>query len=297
MTIRKTENHDFNRPKMSTRRRATVFVEGPTDKVLWKRFFSRNHCKLERVDGKTIVMSRLRSVEKRHERGFAGIIDADYSLISNDNELETPNLLYDNSFPDLETILVNSEALQTVISNNLLLDDSDKVESFTHILCRESHCLAMEFGYYRWLEHRHNFGLPCNAIIERQTNAIVNLRLRKLNHIEVARLLTQRNNRVTQNQLEKEVNKLRSIQPPSTVQLCRGKDILEFMAHILPSLFKELFHKKLPQKKRTMLKADPIATQLRGAYHESDFKDTSLFGCIQNWESANMPYKILKPEI
>ncbi len=295
-TIPKTENYEFVRPKMSTRKRTTVFVEGPTDKVLWKRFFSKNYCKLERVDNKPKVMSRLRSSQERKECGFAGIVDADYWLISNAKELKTANLLYDSCFPDAETILVHSAALKIVIANNLLLDDLDAMDVFTQTLREESCQLAMEYGFYRWLEHCHDLGLPCNATIEQKTNKIVNLPSRRINHAEITSLLTVKNVKIGSKQLQRKVDDLRRKRPPNTVQLCRGKDILIFMAHILPSLYKEVFHRQLSKRKRPMLKADPIATQLRGAYHESDFKATSLFSSICNWEDSNCRFTILDPK-
>ena len=294
MTIRRTENYEFNRPKMSTQRRTTVYVEGRTDKVVFDRFVLTQRCKLERVDGKPKLMSILRSSHRRNEKGFAGIVDADYWLISNAQELATENLLYDSSFPDMETILLNSPALNAVISNILLMDNTRAVEDFVNRLSETGHRIAMEYGYFRWLEHCRQYGLPCNGVIERRIDKLVDLQTYRLRSRSAANLLSGNEDRVTPSQLLEEVDKLRRKQPADTILLCRGKDIVRFIAYILPSLFQERFGKTLSKAKRDQLKAESLSTQLRLVYDEMYFKDTSLRERICQWQEDNSPYRILR---
>ena len=128
-----------------------VMVEGKTDEVLWEEFRSREDCTVYPVNGKDRVVAALDIIRKRDSRGVAGIVDADYWLITQAAELGTANLLYDDCCPDMEMILLCSPALKKVLRHELPDEDIAAAHDFADLLNRESRRLAAEIGYFRWL--------------------------------------------------------------------------------------------------------------------------------------------------
>ncbi len=110
----------------------------------------------------------------------------------------------------------------------------------------------------------------------------------------VAARLTGGRPDILSDDLLSQVDDLRQRYPPDNVQLCRGKVVIAIMAHILPALYESRFGEALPDSAREIFQEKRLAKELRKAYEYIYFKSTSLFGCIQNWESSNSPYKVLK---
>ena len=271
-----------------------VMVEGKTDEVLWEEFRSREDCTIYPVNGKDRVVAALDIVNKRDSRAVAGIVDADYWLITEADELGADNLLYDDRCPDIETLLLSSPALKKVLRNELYNCDIEKIHELADRLKSEGLRLAMEYGYFRLLNHLNCYGLKCNAIALAEVIDIDSLELdRKL----VASRLTGDKPGLASDELLRQVEELRQRYPPDNLQLCRGKDVVAIMAHILPSLFRTKFGEDLPPDAERAFGEKALSTRLRSAYEFGYFKQTSLFDCIQHWETKNCPYKILKPEI
>lgn len=271
-----------------------VMVEGKTDQVFWEEYRSKEDCTIYPVYGKDRVVATLDITNKRGSRGVAGVVDADYWLITEADELGADNLLYDDRCPDIETLLLSSPALKKVLRNELYNCDIEKIHELADRLKSEGLRLAMEYGYFRLLNHVNCYGLKCNAIALAEIIDIDSLELdRKL----VARRLTGDKPGLAGGELLRQVEDLRQRYPPDILQLCRGKDVVVIMAHILPSLFKTQFGEDLPPDAERAFGEKALSTRLRSAYEFGYFKQTSLFDCIQEWENANCPYKILKLEI
>lgn len=266
-----------------------VMVEGKTDEVLWEEFRSIQDCTIYPVNGKDRVVAALDIVKKRESRGVAGIVDADYWLITDADELGTDNLLYDDCCPDMEMILLSSPALKKVLRHELP-EDIDAAHDFAEGLSRESQRLAAEIGYFRWLNEVEQYGLSFKTL---RVTDFVDSNALTLDCDWLARRLAEGRDGITSEALLCEVAKLRELEPPG-VQLCRGKDVIAIMARIMPALFEAHFGEAPPDSAREIFQEKRLAKELRKAYEFIYFKDTSLFGCIQNWESANCPYKILK---
>ena len=92
-------------------------------------------------------------------------MDADYWLITESDELSTENLLYDGCHPDMESILLSSPAMKKVLRNNLSNFDIEKIHALADTVDCEAQRLAMEFGYFRLLNHIEDSAVSkCNAI-------------------------------------------------------------------------------------------------------------------------------------
>lgn len=271
-----------------------VMVEGRTDLVLWEEFRAKDDCTLYPTQGKDKIIAALQVTRKRDMRGVAGIVDADYWLITDADELGAENLLYDDCCPDMELILLCSPALKKVLRNELTNYEIDAMHELADKLTSEALRLAMEYGYFRWLNECCDYGLACNDI--RLAKAIDADAL-TFDRDWVALRLAEGRNSVTSEQLLEETAELREKCPPETILLCRGKDVLAIMALILPRLFESRFGHELPANAAALRDASQLAKELRKTYEYMYFRDTSLFGCIRAWERANREYKILKPEL
>ncbi|MCY3864025.1 MAG: DUF4435 domain-containing protein [Chloroflexi bacterium] len=273
-----------------------ALVEGKTDEVLWEEFRSREDCTLIPAQGKDKILAALEVTEARDMRGVAGIVDLDYWLITKADELGTDNLLYDDCCPDMELIVLCSPALKKVLRNELYSFDFDieEVHEFAGKLACEALRLAMEFGYFRLLNYLNCYGLHCNSICFEE---VIDSDTLELDRELVASKLAGGKPEMTGADLLRQVDDLREKYPPDSIQLCRGKDVVAIMAYILPNLFQSVFEEALPLEAMTAFRAKALSNKLRSSYDSAYFKGTSLFGCIRLWESANKPYRILKPDI
>ena len=270
-----------------------VMIEGETDRAALEQFVAGN-CNLFPSKGKDNILFALRSSGFTDVPGIAGIIDLDYTLICDSYERDMPNLLYDDYCPDMESLLLNSPALKKVLRHTFDDITIDEIRDFAVELTNAALGLAMEFGYFRWLNHCRDYGLACNQI---RFDEVVDAESLALDCRWVARRLAESNESVTGEQLVEETAELRAKCPPETIQLCRGKDVLAIMALVLPRLYESRFGSALPASAKMLTDKIQLAKELRKAYEYLYFRDTSLFSCIRAWEESNSPYEILKPEI
>ena len=268
-----------------------VMVEGKTDRALWTEFMPAQHSYVVYADGKTDIVDALNSPAMRGINGIAGIVDADYWLITEADELGTENLLYDDCRPDAESILLNSPALNKVLRNNLYNFDVDQVHAFAEKLTRDAQRLAIEFGYVRLVNHVKDYGLRCNAI---EFEYFVNEKDLTLDCEGIAERLTADKAWLSSDDLLKEVEAKRKLHSPDDPQLCRGKDMVAILAYLLPTRFKTEFGEDLPGDTRAALHERALSIRLRSAYDSEYFQQTSLFNCIRQWESQNTPYRIIR---
>lgn len=263
-----------------------VMVEGVTDRALWAEYAD---CDPIPTQGKELILDALNSYMLREAQGIAGIIDLDYTLISQTYQRDMPNLLYDAHCPDMEMILLSSPALKKVLRHELP-EDIDAAHDFADRLSRESQRLAAEIGFFRWLNEVEQYGLNFKAL---KVQDFVDNNALTLDCEWLARRLAEACDGLSSEALLREVDKLRQQDPPET-QLCRGKDVIAIMVRIMPALFESHFGEAPPDSAREIFQERRLAKELRKAYEYIYFKGTSLFGCIQNWESVNCPYRILK---
>ena len=263
-----------------------VMVEGNTDRALWTEY-AADGCLLRPAKGKDIIIDVLKTPFVCGLKGIAGIIDSDYWLITGADELGTDNLLYDDCCPDMESLLLKSDALRKVLRHSIDADDIQQLHDFADKLKKEAQRLAMEFGYFRLLNHLNDYGLRCNSI---RFENVIDSNTLQLDEELVASKLAGEKPGLTSEKLLKEVDELKQAYPPENAQLCRGKDVIAVMAITMPILFKSEFGDDLSAS----INERELSRNLRLAYEFSYFKDTSLFSCICDWQSQNRPYRIIR---
>ena len=271
-----------------------VMVEGKTDEVLWEEYRSRDDCTLYPAYGKDKIIDALDVARRRDMRGVAGIVDADYWLITEADVLGTENLLYDGCCPDMESLLLCSPALKKVLRNNLYNYDVNEVHAFAEKLAAAARRIAAEFGYFRLLNHLKDLWLRCNSICFEDVIDCDNFMLdRQL----VASKLAGGKAGLNAEDLLEQIEELKQVYAADNPKLCRGKDMVAIAAHLLPKLFQQEFGDGTSIETLPSTRAKTLSKDLRIAYEFGYFLQTSLYSCIRSWESANAPYKILKPDI
>ena len=270
-----------------------VMVEGKTDEVLWEEYKNKK-CFLypvPRGKGKDVIIDALKNPMLRGLPGIAAIVDADYWLITQPDELHIANLLYDDCCPDMELILLNSPALKKGLRHTFYKYEIEQIHEFAEKLKEETLRLAAELGYFRLLNHIENYGL--NFKTYRLKDFIDRYTL-ELDQDLFARRLAEHKPWISSEALLQEIEELRKEYPQEeyNIQLCRGKDALDIMAVILSPLFESQFGDDLPQSILNM----ELTGNLRMSYEYGYFEKTSLFSSIREWESNNVPFRIIRQE-
>lgn len=273
--------------RMMDKRKTFVMVEGKTDRALWTEYMT--DCALFPTRGKDVIIDALKTPMLRGLSGIAAIVDSDYWLICQADELSTDNLLYDDCCPDMESILLNSPALKKTLRHTFSDYEIEQIHEFAERLKEESLRLAAELGYFRLLNHIEDYGLKFKEI--HFAEFIDEL---KLDRDWIARRLAENERGISREALLEEIEELRKEYPQEeyNTQLCRGKDVLDIMAVILPTLFKSQFGDDLLHS----MNDRELTGNLRMSYEYGYFEKTSLFSCIREWESNNPPYRIIRQE-
>ena len=278
-----------------------VMVEGKTDEVLWEEFRSREGCTLYPAQGKDKIIAALEVTMKRRMNGIAGIVDADYWLITEADELGTENLLYDRCFPDMESLLLNSDALKKLLRNHLYRFDIEieKVHDFAEKLRTEAQRLASEFGYFRLVNYVGDYGVSFKEIWKKYRHGdfiLMRENTQEFNREDFCVKLKEICPHVSGFDLLTEVEQFSQQYPPGEIQLCQGHDFVATLAYLLPILFKFEFNEDLSESMKIAFEDRLLSASLRSAYDYGYFRETALFDCIQEWEDKNSPYRILKTE-
>lgn len=261
-----------------------VLVEGSDDFRVWTKF-KAHLCKIVIADGKDKLLAKLRFFNTRypHWKNVAAIADPDLWLIENADELDTENLLYDD-MPSLELTLVTSPALETVLLNTLPVDVA---ASYGKQLRKTALRLATEYGYFRLLDYRHReYNLSFNQV---SFDAVMDSESLEFDNVRIAASLVKYSVLSASLLLDRITELRRQVAPD--IRLCRGHDVLDIMACLMSR------DSDLSGKARVQTRSGELSRALRMAYEFVDFVKTALYGRIQEWESANCPYKILKPDI
>ncbi len=291
-----------------------VMVEGGADEDLWQKFTSKEDCELFVADGKYNITEALDIINGEELDGVAGIVDADYELITESEKLRQDNLLYDECYPNAELMILDSAALTDVLKTKFHIDDDPDIQKLADLLQSEAERLAMEFGYFRllndcnryyisfkdfWKSRQYDYGKFIDA------EDIDSIRFRRdCFAIQLAKFHNAGRKRgqdhwIEHGELLAGVAKLKEIDRYKTpnIQLCQGHDTVAIIAYLLPIMFKSVFGHDLPSNFYEFRHRLKLEENLRNNYKEEEFVTTTLCDAIKNWESANCPYKILKPEI
>jgi len=272
-------------------RHSLVLVEGQSDEALWTEY-KADRCSLIPAGNKEKAVKALDLANSKTKlQGVAALVDPDYWLVEQSGMLEIENLLFDDS-PDMESMIINSPALEKVMRHTFLNIDTDEIHEFTYTLRDESFRLAIEFGYFRLLDARHReFNLMLRRVADKFPK-FVNEETLEFRIDDVAAALLEETSVLKVSELLSRVEALKAQNLQSMI-LCRGKDAIALMAFLLPLHYRRRYKNDISQKARKQTTGNELARALRMAFEYAHFLMTQLYGRIRAWEGSNTPYKIL----
>jgi hypothetical protein len=259
-------------------------VEGDHDVRLFNRFFDVLNCRAISSNGLSVVgiVQRLNST---NTAGVLGIIDADFKHLSNEKSPANNILLTD--FHDIEIMILDSTAFKRYLTE---FGSAGKIqqfcsrfgssgELFAHFL---NACAAI--GALRLLNEREKLhlkfdGLDFPRFIDKDSLTADSSKLilavennTKRGRLNAPKLLTQ----------------IQTIKDACTDlrQLCCGHDFVEIICIGL--------RRAIGSCDSRIAESGSAGSSLRLAYDSDDFRNTSLFAAIVDWEEANQPYIVLR---
>lgn len=253
---------------------AFLVVEGNDDRRFWNR---RTHplCEVVDAEGKANVVGGLQRLSSRRVGGVLGLVDSDYDTFSDDHV--PPADIVATDAHDLECLLCRSNALDAVLDE---LGDPAKIEQFrddTGVEVRQALLeRALVFGRVR---------LAATLWGETDVMPVINVteflpeETWEVDEEALIAAVAQRSCR-TPSEWGTGIPELRAADPWF---VARGHDMVKILRIGLTSVL----GKAPPREKH-------VAGALRLAMSRQQLESTGLWTGIQQWESANRPYAILR---
>jgi len=266
----------------STWKGTFILIEGNTDKTIYKHFFDKESSRVETTSGKPSSKIRairiLKILEESNFQGVLAIVDADFDHLEPSLNC-SPNLLRTDSH-DLETMLINSPALDKVVSEFGSEEKINKLTQDVRTLLLEA---GMSVGYLRWVSQCEQLNLTFNGI---RFSKFINETTLKIDELK---LITEVRNKSPSCSWQQEELKTWVIKQKSSShdpwQVCCGHDLVEILSLGL--------RKVIGSNKAAEVEPNILERSLRLAYEEAYFCKTLLYLKIRTWEANNQPFKVL----
>ncbi|WP_018211149.1 DUF4435 domain-containing protein [Desulfitobacterium hafniense] len=254
-----------------------ILVEGTSDSLGYKWMLNHEKSKLVPAFKKDNVTEAVGLLKAKKIKGVVGIVDSDFWNIE---KKHTPPDILNTDTHDIETMILNSPALEKVLLIHGIESKIKKVgdlEKVQMTLLEAAKPLAL----IRWISYKDNLGLnfkelSFEAFIDANTLEIdipvlINSVISNTKRCDILPetlfdLYTKYNEK-----------------PYDLWQLCNGHDLLEIFSISLTGMFSD-YAQPINLKR--------IYEWLILAYEGTFFSETNLFHLILEWEAKN-PFKIL----
>ncbi len=260
-----------------------LLVEGSSDKVFYECFVDEVACVVISISGKPSsklrVIEVLSVLEKTNFQGVLAIIDADFDHLKGFAH-SSPNLIRTDTH-DLETMLINSPALEKVIAE---FGSEEKIVKFDRDVRTVLLEAGMSIGYLLWISQRDELNLTFEGIkfskfIDDKTLQIDELKL--IQEVKNKSRVPALKNEDLQQRLTNQKN---SCYDPW--QVCCGHDLVEILSLGL--------RKTIGSAKTSDVEPNSLERSLRLAYERTYFCKTQMYLFICSWEINNQPFKVLR---
>jgi hypothetical protein len=249
-----------------------LLLEGWDDLRLYANF-THERCLTFPVDGRPYVLGILQLLAKRNKAGAAGIIDADLDHL---NGTCSPANVFITDCRDAECQLINSSALDRVLREHLVTQDSKDVRQFLFSSCRD-------LGYLRWAADSAGWSLDFKKLVYRQfINVLALTTDRNALCVEILRVnpgfmatIQELKDAITN--IEKTTHK--------AIHVCAGHDLTAVLALYVSQI------------SRVDCSKSEIERQLRLAVDRPGFAMSQMVKRILTWETQNSPLRILSDSI
>jgi hypothetical protein len=274
------------RQRRSTFSGTFLLVEGSSDRIFYERFSDKLACVLISISGKP--SSKLRVIEvlnilgKSSFQGCLAIVDADFDHLQAPLD-GNPNLIRTDTH-DLETLLINSSALEKVVAE---FGSEEKIAKFGRELRTALIEAGMPIGYLLWISQLNNLNLTFDGIkfskfIDNQT-----LQINELNLIQEVRNKSQAFALKSEDLQNFLINQKSENHDPW--QVCCGHDLVEILSLGLRSA--------IGSAKASDVESNNLERNLRLAYEGTYFCKTQIYLSVRSWENNNQPFKVFRNDI
>ncbi len=258
---------------------AILLVEGRDDRLFMERFTNRDACIIVPTRGKDNVLETIAILDAANVPGVLGMVDADLERVLGGFS-DSANIVMPE-YHDLETMLMCSPALERVLVE---YGSRTRIENFGEDVLEAMIERALLPGYLRLLSQQEQLGLKFQCMsysswIDHRTLSSSIPRL--IQHIK------NRSQRpeLSSDELENELIGASS-QELDRREICNGDDLVGVLSVAL--------RRVLGDPRSGAPNSEVLRRSLRLAYTEDDLKNSYLGQAIQEWESEQTHYTILR---
>ena len=262
---------------------AVVIVEGDSDARVYGRFIGEEFCRIIPAHGKSNVLIAMGILERTAFIGVLAIIDSDFSRLDS-SEPASENVLSTDTH-DLETLIVHSDALDTVLSefgSAIRLKRLGK--SVRDVLLKA----ALPIGYLRWISSSKQDNLSLRFKDASFARVVKTRNKTMITDIDAVLTETKKQSHNTPfdiNDLKARIVDLLKRGNHDPWQVCRGHD----MIHILTIGLKMVFG----NRNAKYVSYEQVDRIMRIAFGHAEFSRTLLFESLKKWEQDNPDFRIL----
>ena len=277
---------------------ALVLVEGRTDLAFIEEY-RHSSCQVLDTGSKEKSLQVIDIVEdKGRLQGVAAIVDLDCWTVTGSEWLENENILYDDT-SDMETMALNSRALEKYLRNAMTGKDTSQVAQFAQQWREEATRLGIELGYFRTVDCFHpELNLLLSSLHESVADFIDSESL-SASRETIASRLTEGSTATSSQQLLEAVHHVSRNYPDGAYG--QGKDILCIAVHVFTQVFRQYFDDEdLLRNLTSEIAPRPnsrcytrLYERLRASFEASYLAMTALYRRIRHWERDNNPFRII----
>jgi hypothetical protein len=267
------------RMKRSQHLGAFIIVEGKDDRLFSERFFLKETCKIIVADGKGNVCDVVRILDDDGFRGHLGVVDSDFDRIEGRPPLSSNLVSHD--LHDLECMLLQSNALELLLGE---FGSREKLEGFGHNVRCALLTAAYPIGCLRLHSERTELRLNFQELT--YTNCIDSDTL-QINRGSLIREVKNRSQRpdIDEGALNEAIKTIEA-EELDPWAICAGPDLMGILSLGL--------RRALGSNKAATIQEEHLQRCLRLAYSNDEFAVSVLRSRLCDWESRNLPYRILQ---
>jgi len=258
-----------------------LVVEGISDKHVYGLVLDHEGCRIEIAQGRDNALGAVRILNADDFSGVLGIVDADFANVTGETIREANVLQTD--LHDLECMMLNSPAFDRMLEE---FGADDRVSAFSAtspLIANQLATKVVPLGCLRLISIQQGLdlkfeGLTFSRFVERSDL-----------HMDPTKMVREvvnnsQKHRLDQSQLAGQV--AGEMQKGHDCwQICCGHDIVEVLSFAL--------RKKFSGKSGGEVATESLERCLRLAYNSADFKETSLYLAMDEWEQQHPNFALL----
>jgi hypothetical protein len=259
-----TKNHQAVRGKV------WIYLEGEYDKELFGNVFNEQTVTIEPLGGVVSVKDVVAQLLSKNFENVIGIIDADFTRLSNIQNHEPNIFMTDNH--DVEMMLIQNDYLFKKITLPYLASDKREHFDYTHLRGQLLESLFW-FSLVRFYNYNHELGLflkdfPIHVYVGINVHENISF---EFNKRECLQLVNQRSKNKKREVNENEIDQI-STETFDLWNLCNGHDFLKVWANSLNTLTK------------LNINDEKLRHDLYLVFDLNVFKETHLYALLKEWE-------------